>query len=337
MLNKRMLSMGCDPELFFRSNGRIIGSERIIPEDGLGNNLWSNRVVRDGIQLELNPVNATSVRFLGTNLGSCFELLQRRLIGRNVDISFDGVVEVEREELDALSEKSRVLGCAPSRNIYGLKPISVDARKYMKRSAGGHLHIGLDYTSIYDKRSVDERNRLIPLLDIFVGNTCVLLDRDPNAAERRQNYGRAGEYRLPKHGVEYRTLSNFWLRNYTIFSMIWGMVELAVGILQETLVTSNDLESELVRIVDIDRVIDAINLNRSDLAWQNWYDIKPFILRYVPHNVGFQVNPRNIEKFEQFIRQTQSVGLENAFPADPVKHWIGKVFFEFSDYLEQFK
>lgn len=335
MLRKQMISYGTDPEGFFKFGDRIIGSEKVLTEGHLGSS-YSNKVVLDGVQFELNPLNSTDLKYVGRNIGYAFSLLRSQLsLKPGVSVCFDGVVEVTREELDSLSEKSRILGCAPSRNIYGSRPITVDAKTYRKRSAGGHLHLGLTSTNIYNQKSVDERNRLIPLLDIFVGNTCVLLDRDPNAAERRENYGRAGEYRLPKHGVEYRTLSNFWLRNHVLFTFVFGMAELATAVLNETLTTENDLENELVEIVNIDRVIEAIDTNRADLAWQNFQDIRPFILRHVPSKSGLIMHPGNIEKFVVFATSVQEHGLDKVFPEDPLSHWTSGNFEDYINFIER--
>ena len=71
----------------------------------------------------------------------------------------------------------------------------------------------------------------VKILDIVVGNTCVIMDRAPSQVERRKVYGRAGEYRLPAHGIEYRTLSNFWLRSYQLTHLVFSLARFAINIL----------------------------------------------------------------------------------------------------------
>ena len=47
-------------------------------------------------------------------------------------------------------------------------------------------------------------------MDFFLGLPSVLYDAD---TERRKLYGKAGAMRYKPYGVEYRTLSNAWLKN----------------------------------------------------------------------------------------------------------------------------
>jgi hypothetical protein len=328
------LTIGTDPEAFFERGGKIIGSERVIPEGGLtAKGGWTPTVVMDGVQFELNPPAAVGVQGLGRNVANAFKLLRDHLTHvPEVTCSFLGVVEVEKEELQSLSPKSRILGCAPSRNAYGDRPITVNPKTYRKRSAGGHAHLGLNGTRIM-RDSDDERQRLVPLLDILVGNFCVLIDRDPGAAERRENYGRAGEYRLPRHGLEYRTLSNFWLRNYALMSFVFGMSEMAVSTLIETL-SGNDLEGELVDVVNIDRVIQAINQNDYDLALQNVNDVIPFLQRHLPEGSGgFPLTPATIDRFLRFTEGVKEYGIERYFPTPVLDHWLGVEKQEFQSFL----
>lgn len=330
------VTFGTDPEGFFQKNGEIIGSEKIIPENGLwsGNGYYKD-VVRDGVQFELNPPANGSLLSLGQNISSAFKMIQSTLKNHpGVSVNFSGVVEVAREELDSLSPATRVLGCMPSKNVYGVRPITVDAKVYRKRSAGGHHHFGLTQTNLYDKKHVDERQRAVYLLDILVGNTCVLLDRDPGAAERRENYGRAGEYRLAEYGVEYRTLSNFWLRSYTLMSFVFGMSHLALSILSDQVAGTSTVEDELAETVNISLVEEAINTNNFSLALENWNTLIPILVRNLP-NVGFPLNPGTVLKFQMLAEAIHGKGLQEFFPEDPVQHWVGKKFVPFDNWINQ--
>jgi hypothetical protein len=316
------LQFGCDPEGFFEKDGVIIGSEKIIPPDGIGGP-HSPTVVRDGVQFELHPIQNTSPYGLSSTLRRGFRQLNDCLKANpGVKANFNTLVEVSREELDSLSEGSRLLGCQPSLNIYGVKPIDVDPKEYRKRSAGGHIHLGLGGTAIMSLGNTEDlRHRLIPHLDIFVGNTCVLLDRDPGAKERRENYGRAGEYRLPIYGVEYRTLSNFWLRSYQLFDFVMGMSRLAVAVLDDSL-RGGSFEQELVDTIQIDDFIDAINTNDFDLAMKNFETITPFLMKSLPEWVTvFPLTPQVVYKFRMFAEGVKEKGLSHFFPQEPVEHW----------------
>lgn len=336
-LTKPYLMYGTDPEGFFMKGGNVIGSEKVIPEGGLYVPYSGHPfVVMDGVQFELNPKQGATPKHLGNNLSAAFTSLKQQLSHMDgVECCWKGTVEVSRTELNSLSEKSRVLGCQPSKNIYGVRPIRANADTYRKRSAGGHLHLGLTRVAnpIFCPASHpnDERMRLIPLLDIFVGNLSVLLDRDPQAAERRVNYGRAGEFRLPKHGVEYRTPSNFWLRNYSLLSLVTGLADIAIASLAQTLSGVYDYEQELVDMVNIERVIKAIDTNNSDLALKNFDDLRPFFERHVHRD--FPVVAGTLKKFVEFAHVVQVKGLESVFPDDPLTHWPTGVQVEFDELL----
>jgi len=325
MLKQPSVVWGCDPEGFFQQDGLgIIGSEHIIPEKGLVS--YGGRVVRDGIQFELNPFPSTDLKILRSNIGDLYRTLTgvlKRYPG--VSINYQGLVTVTPEEFARVSEKSRVLGCMPSDNFYGTKPIDIDGKAYSKRSAGAHIHMGLSGPLLA------ERERLVPLMDIFVGNTGVMLDRDPGSAERRQNYGRAGEYRRPKHGLEYRTLSNFWLRDYRLMSLMYGMTSLAVAVLQETLTGSKNLEQDIANLVDIDAVRLAIDTNDFDMAVANFKVIMPFLTRHADISM-FPVGAS--AKFVYFCNSAREKGIGHFFPTESIaERWMAPAAEDFTAFL----
>lgn len=337
------VSFGADPELFLQRNGKILGSEKVIPPQGLKSGTYSNAlVIRDGVQVELNPYPSTNFRVLGRSIEIALELLQVHLrkLNEGVSINWQEVVEVEQEELDSLSPQSSLLGCAPSKNWYGIYKISDEAKKSRVRSAGGHLHIGLkrNYDAPLAKLYKD-REDLVPFFDIFVGNTCVLLDRDPLASTRRQVYGRAGEYRdenvadvetgtvAPHHGIEYRTLSNFWLRNYTLMSLVFGLANIAISAYADEV-----LRAEVMEVVHIGRTLKAINNNDAVLAAENFEALKPFLLRHLPPT-GFPLRPDTVEKFSAFAQDIQINGLGKYFDTNVVEAWLSNQKIDFSEFL----
>ena len=326
MLREANVVWGCDPEGFFQRNGRIIGSEHIIPERGLVS--YGGRVIRDGIQFELNPHHANTISVLRSHIGDLFRAVTGVIKRYNdVSINYQGLVTVTAEEFATVSEKSRVLGCMPSENFYGVRPINIDGKIYPKRSAGAHIHMGLQGPIFA------ERERLVPLMDIFVGNTGVLLDRDPGAAERRENYGRAGEYRKPKHGLEYRTLSNFWLRDYRLMSLIYGMASVAVGVLQTTIEGQRNLELELAETVDINAFQLAIDTNDFDMALANFRTVIPFLKKYVPaSDIYFPIAA--VGKFTAFCQDARSKGIGHFFPTESIaERWMAPAGESFTAFL----
>jgi hypothetical protein len=335
--------LGCDPEFFIARASGIIGAERVLPEAGLPAEKWTDAdwkpipgvkneraVVLDGVQAELNPSPHFCRENLGKEISAAFRALKAHLAGlgdKDFSVSFRSVIEVDRRELDGLSEKAKQLGCAPSRNLYDKRAsVKVDAASSRKRSAGGHIHIGLTPGSPKNPLA-DDPVKLVPLLDTVVGNTCVLIDRDPDAAERRKLYGRAGEYRLPSHGLEYRTLSNFWLYAYPLMSLVLGLTRMSLSIAAQKYrptgsgVYGWDAESELMQRVDIEAVQRAINENDLELATRNFSVVKDFFEAHVPFQFS-GLDGSRMEAFEFFTRRIHEKGLEYWFPENPLEHWV---------------
>lgn len=359
-------TIGCDPEIFISKGGEIIGAEKAIPADGLPcpsaadetYRLTNKRaaIVLDGVQAELNPKPSHCRALLATEISAAFVTLRKHLKKSKMEVCFKQVVEVDSKELDSLSDKAKILGCAPSENIYNTSAtLGIDPATYRKRSAGGHIHLGFSNW----KQLFEQRHRLVVLMDILVGNTSVLIDRDPGNAERRQVYGRAGEHRLPAHGLEYRTLSNFWLRAYPLASMVWGMSRLAVNVLANEIYGQKhdpvnayaylggsfakqpplmqgpgcwkDAESTLLGMVDIEKVQKAINTNDATLAKENWTIVSRYLrdhsgyIGYGLHgDYGPHGNLSNVEDFDYFVQMLDKKGIEYWFPHDPLIAWTDK-------------
>lgn len=321
--------LGCDPEAFFSKNGKIIGSEKVMPEGGViyrhgvttlnANPNGENRVIVDGVQFELNPLPSQCRESLSFNIQQCFSNLSKRLQlkqYKGIKADFSQLIEVDKDEFDSLSGACKVFGCMPSKNVYGeINVIKVDPKEYRIRCAGGHIHLGNVGDLVLDKLGEKE---LIQLLDVIVGNTCVLLDRDPGNVERRKVYGRAGEYRTPKWGIEYRTPSNFWLRSYPLMSFVMGLSRLAVNILH-----SGDKHYDaIMKKVKIDDIRKAINENDFELAYKNFSKIKTTLLGMITGSesvYSYPFSKRSMPMFEYLVK----VGIDEFFDKEKtLQHWI---------------
>lgn len=317
---------GTDPEAFFKRNGNIIGSEKLIPKAGL--KFGNAQIVRDGVQCELHPAPSPNLADVKFGLSQLLVALQERARGYDALISFDGLVEVSREELESLSPENKILGCMPSVNVYKDRIIDVDPIAYRKRSSGGHIHFGLSSDAL--KEAARE---IVPLCDILVGNTTVLLDRDPGAAERRQNYGRVGECRFPKHGLEYRTTSNFWLRDPVLMDFTFGMANLAVALMQERLNDNFEPWNGLARYVEINSIMDAVDGNNFKLALKNFRKLVPFLRAYLPLQ-GFPLTPATIPAFINLANRVNKHGIERYFPEHTIfNNWRNNHASRFTSWL----
>lgn len=325
--------LGCDPEFFFKQNGEIVGAEKFIPKEGISQNTYIpttgpsaivSKFIIDGVQAELNPRPNTCRANLANEIRECFKTLKKEMDkkGKEFTVDFSRAVEIPKKNLMELDEKSRKFGCMPSKNIYntvsGIKLANVDPEEYRIRAAGGHIHIGKGNNGL-TRATVTKHEQTVELLDIIVGNTCVLIDRDKANIERRKVYGRAGEYRLPEHGLEYRTLSNFWLTSYPLMSLVFGLTRLAVQLMADD--RHETYYKAFTSAVKSNNIHTAINNNDFDLATENFSAIESLIMEVSNENSRHAINKANMKEFYYFIDIIQKHGMEYWFPQDPMAHW----------------
>lgn len=335
-ISSKTVTFGCDPEFFFERKGIIIGSEKVIdikegmmlkpemikPGSNRATGKGESKLIVDGVQAELNPRPDTCRARLGNEISECFRMLNNQLSkDPSLKVNFAATVKITKKELDTLAESSKVFGCMPSKNI-DCKSVNAvklrDPKKYKYRSAGGHIHLGHGGSS-YDPVTtvMKDPERLIMIMDILVGNTCVLIDRDPGNKERRKVYGRAGEFRTPSYGIEYRTLSNFWLKSYPLMSFVMSLARMSVSLLACT-TPGRDYERELLSLINPKKIQKAINTNNFEMAKANFEAIKPFLERVIPSGDSFPLNKHTIPLFEFFYKK----GIDHWFKEDPIQHWI---------------
>jgi hypothetical protein len=124
-------------------------------------------------------------------------------------------------------DSAKVLGCSPDFNAWtrtvNPPPQGVEGVRY----AGGHIHAGwTENAETDDKSYVRACVDLVRQLDWYVGLWSVTQDPDIG---RRSTYGQAGAMRFKPYGVEYRTLSNFWLRDEDTMLQMWNRLQEAVN------------------------------------------------------------------------------------------------------------
>lgn len=112
---------------------------------------------------------------------------------------------------------AHVFGCEPDYNAWtkDYNPSPCPPHPFM-RSAGGHIHVETKENP-YD---------VIRAMDLFLGVPSVLMDE---GEDRKQLYGKAGAHRIKSYGVEYRTLSNFWIFDKKLCEWVWRNTERALA------------------------------------------------------------------------------------------------------------
>ena len=150
------------------------------------------------------------------------------------------------EELD--SPEAFVFGCDPDFNAWTKAPNPKPAADDKAlRSCGGHVHVGYD-------RSKLEGTEIIKYMDLMLGVPSVIMDK---GWLRKVLYGKAGAYREKPYGVEYRTLSNFWIFKDRLIEWVWDNTTRAVTAAESRLAISEQDQFE---------IINAINTNDQGMA-----------------------------------------------------------------------
>lgn len=134
---------------------------------------------------------------------------------------------------EMMHEHARIAGCNPDTCAYTLDLVEAPKELFKKenlRSCGGHIHLGEKEVCKTDEGP--EPIFVIYMLDLFVGIPSLFIDKDPTSPMRRSLYGQAGRFRKKEYGVEYRSLSNFWLQSPTFASFIHDLCSFAVDFVE---------------------------------------------------------------------------------------------------------
>lgn len=208
--------MGGDPEFFIaNTKGVIIPSCGLIGgEKGEGVPVNATDLtckwLEDNVAVELN--------FTPADDGDVFtQRITRAMLAVNNRLNTLGYTPVFKPShnfapKDLVHAKALTFGCDPdfcaydpvAYNADGPKARTLDASSFTtERYCGGHLHF-----SLTNKDKIPSWV-IAMMLDAYVGLPMVALEPQ---GSRRKTYGLAGLYRPKAYGIEYRTLSNAWLR-----------------------------------------------------------------------------------------------------------------------------
>lgn len=162
------------------------------------------------------------------------------------------------------TEQALLFGCEPDVNAYtqwvNNKPACEDKTL---RSAGGHIHIGYNQTYIVpDLNNPNEallaadvtRQQIIKALDLFVGIPMVVHEPEN---KRKELYGKAGAYRPKTYGVEYRTLSNYYLTSKRLTKLVYNNTVAAIKYLNKIGQIPNDLAFFVQNVINTSNVEEA--------------------------------------------------------------------------------
>lgn len=203
------ITIGADPEVFLiNKQGEIVSSVRKIGGTKQNPKKLDDiiSVQEDNVLAEFNIKPATSETEFVTYILKGLEGVRSIVTPKSLDIAIVASNIMDTKYLR--SNQAKVFGCDPDLNAYTMLFNEAPADPNIQlRSAGGHIHVG----GIDPKDAIN----VVRAMDIYLGIPSVIMDSD---TQRKSLYGRAGAFRFKDYGIEYRTLSNFWLKSEALIS-----------------------------------------------------------------------------------------------------------------------
>ena len=208
-----LLKLGADPEMFVTDiTGKVIsaaGKLGCTKEDKL---YYSDyRLQEDNVLVEFDIDPQTKYEEFDSNIVRAMSTCGK-VVAKHAMFTTNIASHVyTREEIESFGEGAMTFGCDPDYNILTGQRNRKPRAKQGLRTAGGHIHFGWDHMpfALASGVTIDSyQQRVGAMCDYFLGLESLILDHD---TQRRELYGKAGAVRLKSYGLEYRSLSNFWI------------------------------------------------------------------------------------------------------------------------------
>jgi hypothetical protein len=244
------MRLGSDPEILLRDKtGKhlsvigLIGAGKWNPKQIEGMNEGFT-LQEDNVALEFGVPPASNADEFVKNIRSVLKAGLSTLPGMRFS-RLSCTVFPEDQMQDPMAH---IFGCEPDFNAWtGEENNKPSPPHPFMRSAGGHIHVETEL----DKEDV------IRAMDLFLGVPSVLLDND---VDRRKLYGKAGAFRPKPYGVEYRTLSNFWVFRPNLIRWVWKQTEEALAMVDDV------TEWTVIQAYCADAIQDCINTGNKKEA-----------------------------------------------------------------------
>ena len=248
------MRLGSDPEVFLQKQGKFMAVCGLLN----GHDKWNPMQVpdmpqgftfqEDNVAVEFGIPPAASAKEFVAHIQS----VQKKFLEQHKNLTFSNLSCVVFPDEEMKHPAAHIFGCEPDFNAWnGHMNKKPNPPVPNMRSAGGHVHI----ETTLNKRHV------IQACDLFLGVPSVLMDE---GEMRKQLYGKAGCFRPKSYGVEYRTLSNFWIFKKKHIEWVWRNTERALKFVE----TGFDIKE--VNFLG-NEIRQAINKNDKKLAEQLVY------------------------------------------------------------------
>jgi len=219
-----MLTIGADPEVFVRKAGQFISGHTF--QCGTKDKPMKTRngaVQVDGLALEFNVTPSKNpiqfLRSVKSVLKDLNEVVSKK--DKEASLAIVPTVFFGAEYLSKLPDEVLALGCDPDFNGYTQDVNLPPNGEVPFRTGAGHVHLGfregdVDYDHFLDCCALARE------LDFYLGLPSLDWDNDN---QRRELYGKAGAFRPKTYGMEYRVLSNAWVNDDKLITLIFNQTK----------------------------------------------------------------------------------------------------------------
>jgi len=273
-------TLGGDPEFFIYNREankkiQVVSADKVLQSKKNPIIIPNGSLFFDGVQAEINPVQHTCREFFINNIYKCLMEVYKLSVNKYPNILFVPLasIKIHKNDIKDADMECTRFGCSPDLNIYTQEKIDYpDGKIFMNRFSGGHIHIGFDDLDIHKKMSEEGKLlNLLKLLDVIPGIMSVAISPGKEEKIRKDWYGKAGTYRNQPHGIEYRTLSSYWMVSPPMASLVLGLVRDAV------VCVYNGLDTQLLSNINQEEVRKIIDTHDVSKAKKFYFDVlKPF-------------------------------------------------------------
>lgn len=210
--------VGCDPEVFVKQNGLFRSAHALIKGDKKNPQKVPNGAVQvDGLALEFNIEPVSTEDDFAYKVSDVLHTMT--LMVPDYEVVVTPVAHFDPEYMRGQPAEALELGCDPDYNAWdGMVNVKPNGNRPM-RTAAGHVHIGwTDGADIQGADHIRSCHAVIRQMDFYLGLPSLVYDND---TLRREMYGKAGCFRPKSYGVEYRTLSNAWLKSEALMKWVF--------------------------------------------------------------------------------------------------------------------
>lgn len=242
---KQDITIGCDPEffLFDSTTGKYVSAHGLVPGDKKNPyKLKKGAVQLDGTAIEFNINPTNDPKEFKENILSVLKEI-RAMVPKKYSFSFVPEVFYEKQYFDEVIPKEcLVLGCEPdfssvTGKMKAIPKFRSGSRYERMRTGAGHIHVG--WTSGVQsphQGSHFEDTKLVSyqLYRLFCDYYRLQNLWEISMSERNKLYGSEGAFRPKPYGLEFRALSNAWVKYPNIYSFIAGITQSSVFCLYST-------------------------------------------------------------------------------------------------------